>query len=156
MGQSQQNEYDPLAPLALYQKEKKYVYALTVALVSVLVCLLLISTVCVLLLRKMPKLNDNYRGITKWNNRRRKSVTMDGKLSPQHIAVNEKQHELELDSTRSNSFNKNDNDKVNMNNISGSSPVSLSPFKYYDGTIKSIVYDSIIQPYNMNEEMDAI
>jgi len=147
--QRQQNGPDSLE---LVVDDKKYIYALSLALVGVLVCLLVISAFCVMLLRKMTK-SKEIDFIPKWdNNRRRNSVTIDElsspiKISPQHIAidaVNTKQEHLELDSSQSSKDI----------NISVSS--SISPIRYYDGNVKSIVYDRIIQPLSFEEEMDAI
>ena len=136
--------------LKLIEREKSWIYALSVGLFILLICLLFISGICVCLLRKMSKSrNQNYEyDEVASKNGRRKSVTIDSNLSPkrlkpQCIDINSPEQRLELDSSNNSNVN------------SGSS--SVSPLqKYLDGNFKSIVYDRIIKPWNMEQELDAI
>lgn len=138
-------------PLDLIEKEKSYIYALSIGLFILLICLLFISGICVCLLRKMSKSrnqNHKYDEVAAVKSGRRKSVTIDSHLSPKRIKaqcvdINSPEERLDLDSSN--------NSNVNSNSS------SISPLqKYLDGNIKSIVYDRIIKPWNMEEELDAI
>eukprot|EP00486_Rosalina_sp_Unknown_P000645 CAMPEP_0201567234 /NCGR_PEP_ID=MMETSP0190_2-20130828/7633_1 /ASSEMBLY_ACC=CAM_ASM_000263 /TAXON_ID=37353 /ORGANISM="Rosalina sp." /LENGTH=475 /DNA_ID=CAMNT_0047986983 /DNA_START=392 /DNA_END=1819 /DNA_ORIENTATION=- len=168
--QRQQNNIQNYDSLDLGEQEKKYIYALSLALVAVLICLLCVSGICVYLLKRTNKQTEDETGygISTWN-QRRKSVTIDGRLSPranvslspEHVAMNSKlSHKLELDKRnssvkKSNSKSGSDNKSRHEINVSMSS--SVSPFgSYYDGNIKSIVYDRIIQPWSLEDDMDAI
>jgi len=134
--------------LEFTEQSTKYIFALSIALAAALICLLLISGICVFLLRRMSrkKEDDSMYGRNKWNSMRRNSVRLENSMSPDHVDVNEKvSHKLELDPSGSNSKNK---------SMSFSS--SLSPLHYYDGNIKSIVYDRIIQPWTLEDNIDAI
>jgi len=162
--QRQQNNDENYDSFDLAEQEKKYVFALSLALVAVLICLLCVSGICVYLLRKRNKQTEGEtgRGIRTWN-QRRKSVTIDAGssprgnvlLSPEHVAMNSKRkRHLELDS-RSSNVNGSNSKSRNEVNVSMSS--SVSPFgSFYDGNVKSIVYDRIIQPYSLEDDMDAI
>ena len=140
------------------------------SLVVVLICLLSVSGICVCLLKRMNKLTENEVGcrVNAWNQRRRNSVPIDDaalssnehiSLSPQHVAIDSRLvKKLELDSMGSSvkrSKIKNENKSRNEMNVSVSS--SVSPFgSYYDGNVKSVVYDRIIEPWNLEDDMDAI
>ena len=117
------------------------------ALAGALVCLLLISGICVFLLRRMKRKqeSDSMYGMNRWDSMRRNSIKLENSLSPNHIDVNKRKgYKLELDPSGSNSKNR--------NSVSS----SLSPLHYYDGNIKSIVYDRIIQPWTLEDNIDAI
>eukprot|EP01084_Bolivina_argentea_P114624 204027_1 len=109
-------------------QNKDYIYALSLALVAVLVCLLFVSAVCVALLHRVAITSTPQQA----KHQTRKSITVDGYASPQHIVINSeqtKQHSLELNA---------DDEESSM-----SSSASLLQ-SYYDGNVKSIVYDRVI------------
>eukprot|EP00488_Nonionellina_sp_1-RS-2012_P001324 TRINITY_DN2127_c0_g1_i1.p1 TRINITY_DN2127_c0_g1~~TRINITY_DN2127_c0_g1_i1.p1 ORF type:complete len:200 (-),score=73.00 TRINITY_DN2127_c0_g1_i1:143-664(-) len=128
-----------------------YIYALSLALVGVLICLLCVATVCVVLLHRVagPTEGQLKFALPKWNSQRRKSVTMDGDVAPQHINIDStkaKKECLDLDKSYRNTPNAN-----------SSFSSSISPLQsYYDGNVKSIVYDRIIRPWNSEDDIDAI
>eukprot|EP00486_Rosalina_sp_Unknown_P008294 CAMPEP_0201594038 /NCGR_PEP_ID=MMETSP0190_2-20130828/191479_1 /ASSEMBLY_ACC=CAM_ASM_000263 /TAXON_ID=37353 /ORGANISM="Rosalina sp." /LENGTH=476 /DNA_ID=CAMNT_0048053495 /DNA_START=362 /DNA_END=1792 /DNA_ORIENTATION=+ len=142
-------------------QENPYVYALSMALVVLLFCFLFLSLICACLLRR--KDSGKYERLNAWHIRGR-SVTVDpasspvrikGPVSPEHVAVDvKKQESLELDS-RSSSDNKGKGKDRREVNVSMDS--SITPFgSYYDGNVKAIVYDRVIEPWMEDDNIDAI
>merc|ERR1712129_195077 len=132
----------------LIENERTYIYALSFGLCVLLICLLFISGICVALLRKTIKSRNDrvhkYDEVATDNDGRRKSVTINSDLSPNQLQA----QCIDIHTPER---------QVNLNSNDANSSPSKSPLQnYLNGNTKSIVYDHVIKPWNMQAELDAI
>merc|ERR1711971_514296 len=148
------------------EEERQYLYALSLAMLAVLICLICVAMLCVALVRRVSRRKRGaVNSVWRWpgsKEPRRQSITIDlaesPKLEAEHIVMDDNSpKKLQLD--RGANGNKTKSKVQAQDRYRVKAPkekekeLQISPQKFYDGNFKSIVYDRVIRPRHLEQEM---
>merc|ERR1711971_677430 len=150
------------------EEERQYLYALSLAMLAVLICLICVAMICVALVRRVSRRKRGaVNSVWRWpgsKEPRRQSITIylseSPKLEAEHIVMDDNSpKKLQLDRGANGNKTKGKGKGQGQDRYRVKAPkekekeLQISPQKFYDGNFKSNVYDRVIRPRHLEQEM---